>query len=449
MRILILTSSTGGGHNMRANSFAHWMQRINPPTLGSAIRKSFEVTDPKSGNVSLFDQPEVQIHKCLENTHGLYRFGVAFYNWIQRTAPWMHHLYFNFLEYSSICASSDKLLGAKRFRAILNHVQPQVILSTHGSLNHGFFEVAREHLGAHRVKCVTYCGELFGKYGFSRHWVNPRADLFIGAVPESCAMARALGMPGNRTMVGGFLLRPDFYAQPMSQAQKRDFLQNRLGLDPNRFTLLLSTSEHGAHNHPALLEALYAARYWLDLDHIQVIALCGRQMETLERVKDWSQRHPRLKLEPLPRTEEMSLFMQVADAIVARPGTGTTSEAMMSGCPVIFNGLGGIMPQEWITVKFARRHQIAEQMHRPTDLPLILDRWLKEPGRLQALRENMIAARPVGHPTDILEIISKLAAQVEKTAEYTAPFEAVVKRKLVKKMHKKARFSTAPVFPIV
>ena len=77
--------------------------------------------------------------------------------------------------------------------------------------NHGYFEAARAFLGRDRVRCVTYCGELAGGYGFSRNWVNPEADLFIGPVAETCEAAIALGMPKEKTKVGGFLLRPEFY----------------------------------------------------------------------------------------------------------------------------------------------------------------------------------------------------------------------------------------------
>ena len=386
LRVLILTSSTGGGHNMRASSFAHWMARAYP------------------------DAAEVQIHKCLENTHGLYSFGVGLYNWIQRNAPWAHHGYFNFLEAFAPCGDARRIFGADNFRAILDHIRPHVILSTHGSLNHGFFDLARAHLGRERVRCVTYCGELFGKYGFSRHWVNPDADLFIGAVPECAAMARSLGMPAERTVVGGFLLNPSFYETPLTPQQRAHLLANELDLDPDRFTLLLSTSEHGAHNHPALLEALYAARRIINLDRVQVIALCGRHHETLQRVGAWAKAHPGLLLRPMPRTDRMAAFMQAASAIVARPGTGTTSESIMTGCPMIYNGLGGVMPQEMITLKYARRHGMARVMRRPVDLPLILARWLDHPDRYQALRARVADARPHAHPTDILARVRQLAA---------------------------------------
>ena len=208
---------------------------------------------------------------------------MGLYNRIQRHIPWAHHVYFNFLEVAGLHTSRRRLLGVNRFRAILDHVRPQVILSTHGSLNHGFFELAREHLGAENVRCVTYCGELFGRYGFRRHWVNPQADLFIGAVPETCAMARSLGMPAERTQVGGFLLNPSFYRKALSATERATLLQG-MGLDPEKFTLLLSTGEHGAHNHLALLEAIHARQPRKDL---QIIALCGRDSRSLEAVRAW------------------------------------------------------------------------------------------------------------------------------------------------------------------
>ncbi len=367
---------------MRASSFVHWTHRLAPATAG-----------------------DIQVHKCLENTHGIYRFGVGLYNRIQRYAPWAHHVYFNFLEATAPCHSERWLLGADRFRAILDHVRPQVILSTHGSLNHGFFDLSRSHLGAGHVKCVTYCGEMFGKYGFSRHWVNPEADLFIGAVPETCAMARLLGMPAERTEVGGFLLNPSFYQPPLSREERAAFLREKYGLDPDRFTLLLSTGEHGAHNHLTFLDALEAAQPRLDM---QVIALCGRHPESLARVEAWAQKHPSLKVKALPHSTEMHILMQCASAIVARPGTGTTSEAIISGCPIIFNTLGGFMPQEWITMRYAKRHGIAETVYRANDLAKILQRWAVEPERLNTLRHNIAEARPSAHPRDILEMVDRV-----------------------------------------
>ena len=395
MRILILTSSTGGGHNMRASSFAHWTRELYGHPAAN----------------------EIQIHKCLENTHGLYRFGVGLYNRIQRYAPWTHHVYFNFLEVAGLHYKRSRLLGVERFKAILDHVRPEVILSTHGSLNHGFFDLAREHLGRERVRCATYCGELFGKYGFSRHWVNPDADLFIGAVPETCAMARKLGMPSERTAVGGFLLNPSFY-RPHLNAEERASLLVGLGLDPARFTVLLSTGEHGVNNHLAFLESIRIHQPRKDL---QVIALCGRDPVTLERVRAWGKANPSVPVLPLPHSNMMHLLMQASSVIVARPGTGTTSEAIISGCPIIFNNLGGFMPQEWITLRYAHRHGFDTRAYRPADLPGILRRWHDAPETYETIRRHLLESRPAEHPRDVLRMVNNLAMTLPGVASPSRP----------------------------
>ena len=381
---------------MRASSFVHWTRE----TAGAALAN------------------EIQIHKCLENTHALYRFGVGLYNRIQRHAPWAHHVYFNFLEVAGLHYSRRLLLGTERFRAILDHVRPRVILSTHGSLNHGFFDLAREHLGRENVRCVTYCGELFGQYGFSRHWVNPKADLFLGAVPETVAMARKLGMPADRAAVGGFLLNPSFYHPPLSPEERATFLRS-LGLDPERFTLLLSTGEHGANNHLAFLEALRSKRPRRDL---QVIALCGRDPRELDRVRRWGRRHAAvLPVLALPHSHMMHLLMQAASAVVGRPGTGTTSEAIISGCPILFNCLGGFMPQEYITLRYARRHGLAREVYRPDHLAEILARWAADPEALNVVRRRMRECVPRAHPRDILRRVAEQAAALPPEPPHPGP----------------------------
>ncbi len=404
MRTLILTSSTGGGHNMRASSFVHWTQE----KLGAEAAS------------------EIQIHKVLENTHGLYRFGVGLYNRIQRHVPWAHHVYFNFLEVAGLHTSRGRLLGVERYRSILDHVRPQIIISTHGSLNHGFFEEARAHLGAENVRCATYCGEMFGGYGFSRHWVNPAADLFIGAVSETCEMARKLGMPAEKTRIGGFLLNPSFYRASLSPAERTTLLGG-MGLDPARFTLLLSTGEHGAHNHLALLNAIHLQQPRNDL---QIIALCGRDTGSLETVRRWAKEHPSFPVLPLPHSHMMHLLMQASDAIVARPGTGTTSEAIVSGCPIIFNNLGGFMPQEYITLQFAKRHEFITEIHRPANLPAILAQWARQPEEYARVKQRLIESRPSQHPTDVLRMVADLATDLPPSPPHaSAPAGSLEERK--------------------
>jgi processive 1,2-diacylglycerol beta-glucosyltransferase len=391
MRALILTSSTGGGHNMRARAFQEWAQ-----------------TEPDLGRPP-------QLHRPLEKSHEIYAFGVWLYNWIQRTAPFLHHGYFNFLEVVAIVRTS-RPLGARKYRKILEELQPDVLISVHDSLNHAFFEYAREVLGEDRVRCVTYCGELSGGYGFSRHWVNPSADLFIGAVPETCEAAVRRGMPPEKTQVGGFLLRRFFYDEPDDGAGRAAFIREQLQLDPNEFILLLSASSRGAHNHVRFLETLRQR-------HIdaQIVLLCGKSQIAEREISAWAKANPKARVRLLPHNTNVGKLMRSVSAIVARPGTGTTSEAIVSGCPLLLNCLGGVMPQEHITVKFCRKHGVAQLIRSPDELAQVVAQWRKRPELPATIRQAMKAACPPLHPRDIVRTIAALHVRADSIVAAPIP----------------------------
>lgn len=376
MRWLILTSSTGTGHNMRADSLRQWADRV----FGSTV--------------------EVRIHHVLENTHPLYRFGVGVYNTIQRWCPRLHHVYFNYLELAAMHSKGAKILGRDAFIDLVTDWAPDRIISVHPHTNHGFFDLARRALPKRRTRCITYCGELSGGYGLSRHWVNPRADGFIGATEEICAASRAVGMPANRIFNGGFMLRAAFYGAPARLDREAELIAQELNLDRSVFTVLLSTGLAGANNHVEILRELAALKRPL-----QVIALCSRRRKTREKVEAFAARHPHLTIRALDHTDRILALKRLTTVLVARPGTGSTSEAIQLGVPLIHNGIGGIMPQEMITVKYCRIHGCAYAGETATEIVRHIRRMMDEPAVLERLRKNLAAAKPAGRPEQIVRWI--------------------------------------------
>ncbi len=381
VQVLVLTSSTGGGHDMRARSLQQWAN----------------------------EREVVTIHSCLEATHPLYAFGVELYNWIQRTAPFLHHIYFNYLEVGAMFEKPWKILGADKFYKFLDQEKPDVIVSVHGSCNHAFFDLARKHRPD--IHCITYCGELSGGYGFSKHWVNPEADLFIGAVEDTCEQAQSLGMPAERTWCGGFLLNPKFWDKPLTPAERKNLLI-QWGFDPEKFLLVLGTGAVGANNHLQILRTLNRAKIYP-----QVLALCGKNHRTFEAIKNWASHHPHMTVKAWQYTKDMHQVMQCASAILARPGTGTTSEAIQSDCPIIFNGIGGIMPQECITEKFARKHGFSNIIYNPNQLSQKVKQWMESPDLLEKTRKAMQSVKPSSTPRDIWAKIHSLVVKSHDVAK--------------------------------
>jgi processive 1,2-diacylglycerol beta-glucosyltransferase len=372
-RILILSSSTGGGHDMRARSLVAWCER-QKPTI------------------------DCTRYQALEASSKVYKFGVELYNSIQKYCPALHHLYFNYLEVFHVSAHESLLLGKRRFIDLLQKKQPDCIVSVHAHTNHAFRKLAKRVCP--QLRFITYCGEMHGGYGLSRHWVDPDADAFIGATANICAAAQKLGMAAAKVHYGGFLLHPHFYAPPLTAQEKTALRADpELQLPAERMTLILSTGANGAQNHQRFITELEAAQL-----KVNVIALCGRNTAARTQLQSYGQQLQHVALRPLGYRSDMLQLMQVADAIVARPGTGTTSEAIMAGCPILFNTLGGVMPQEWITVKYMRAQQFpAQRLKKPRDLATQVRALLADPGALQRMQQQMQALRPPQTPQDIIE----------------------------------------------
>ncbi len=380
LRILILSSSTGGGHDMRARSLRQWCDMHSP--VGSVVATQ---------------------HQVLEESSILYRFGVGIYNWIQRRWPFLHHLYFNCLELFHVSAKPWLILGKARFVKLLEQTQPNIIVSVHAHTNHAFRVIAQETLP--RVRFVTYCGEMTGGYGFSRHWTDPGADAFIGATPEICQAAIARKIPTEKVHYKGFLLHPDFYSKGESNEIKSKSLAKNLDLNLGLFTLLLSTGSNGAVNHIAFLKDLEKSGLQL-----QVIALCGNNSAAKSAIDKLSKGFRFLTVRALGQQNDMRSLMDLSDAIVARPGTGTTSESILAGCPIIFNTLGGIMPQECITIRYIRAQGIeAPLIRRSSDLSEHLKTLIESKVYRKRASLKFDYLRPDTEPSQIVAFLRELA----------------------------------------
>jgi processive 1,2-diacylglycerol beta-glucosyltransferase len=383
VRILVLTSSTGAGHDQRAQAFAEWC---------------FELYR---------HEVDVRIEQMLEKSSGLFALGVRFYNWIQQKSPWMHKAFFLLVEFLSIINRRSVRWGRRYYEAVLRDYRPHLILSVHDCLNRGYFPLARKLLGPDRVRCATYCGEFSGGFGYSRNWIEPTADLYVARTATARDYAVKLGMPPARTRVRGYLMRPRAHLEVLSDGARRAYRQEKLELAPGLFTVFLATGGNGANNHLALLPCLlpHAGR-------LQAVVVCGRNREAYNEVVHWRAEHPQLACYVDGFSEEMHLLMQASDAIVTRGGTTTCAKALHFRCPIVFNAMGGIMPQEQLTVKFFRNGGGAELIGSAAEFAALVARWMADPAAYARLRTDFLKLRYDEDPTVLIEELAGLGEEM-------------------------------------
>jgi processive 1,2-diacylglycerol beta-glucosyltransferase len=368
-RILVLTSSTGSGHDMRARAFAQWMARLHPEAV-------------------------VQIEQIIENASLLGRFGVWLYNLIHRLAPSLHNLYFFIVELVILTQSRTVTFGGTYYRRLLREFHPTHLLSVHDSTNRGYFEDARRILGP-SVKCITYCGEFSGGFGYSINWINPSCDLFVARTPKALDYAVKKGIRRSHATVFHKLLPPEAFAPPLS-ADEIEATRRSLGLDPHRFTLFLTTGGFGANHHLRYLASLSGL-----IGSIQVIVICGRNARVLKAVQG-SLARSGLQGYAEGFSSRIAEFLQISDAVLTRGGANTTMEALHYKCPILYDGLGGLMPQERCTWRYFR-DQGAHLLRHPHDLPGVIDQWLRQPNTYQTLKDTLARLNPDESPPDFIE----------------------------------------------
>jgi processive 1,2-diacylglycerol beta-glucosyltransferase len=392
LRILVLTSSTGGGHDARAHAFAQWVKQL----YGWSV--------------------DVRIESMLEDSSVIARFGVGCYNFIQKRAPWLHHPYYLLVEMLALLNKRSVSLGRRYYRQVVENIQPHVVLSVHDCLNRGYFQEARELLGAENVRCVTYCSEFSGGYGYSANWIEPSVDLYISRTKTAADYAIKLGMDPDRIRVRGHLMDPRFLQEALAPEERLAFRVRNLGLRADRFTVFLATGGTGANNHLALLPVL--AEF---ADTHQAIVVCGRNHQAFLRVNEWRKQHPELLCHLEGYCENMHLLTQVSDVIVTRGGTTTCAKALHFGCPIILNGIGGVMPQERLTAKFFLQDRAARRVAGPDDLRDILREWRDTPSSYHEMRERMLAMQASSDPAQVVRDIVDLAREAAEAAEGRSP----------------------------
>jgi processive 1,2-diacylglycerol beta-glucosyltransferase len=392
LRILVLTSSTGGGHDARAEAFAE---------------RCFQLY---AHNV------DVRIEQMLEKSSVVNRAGVRFYNRIQLSAPWVHKVFYAIVELLSYLNRRRVTFGAEYYVRVLQEYRPHLVLSVHDCLNRGYFQIAREVLGADQARCATYCGEFSGGWGYSRNWIEPSVDLYVSRTPTANDYAVKKGIPREKTRVRGYLMLPKAHLEEFTVPERREF-RERLGLVPDRFTVFLATGSNGANNHLELLPVLLR-----HADRVQAIIICGKDKETYNRLVHWRATHPEFTCHLEGYSDIVHLLMQASDAIVTRGGTTTCAKALHFQCPIIFNAFGGIMPQEELTWKFFRNGAASPKIENVGDFARLIDGWLADAALYSRAREKFLALRYLEDPTVLIRELVALAGEVGGGVPAARPF---------------------------
>lgn len=298
--ILILFSDTGGGHRAAARSLEGALLQLEP-------RARIQMVDPLMG-----DQSSSSVIRRLA---GLYS------PMIQRSPAVWGAVYHSSNTRPAFAAIRGVFGGTVR-RAIARAIQtgdPDLVLSVHPLLNHLAWQAIQR--GGRRRGLVTVITDLVE---FHRGWMFPRVDRIV--VPTDAARQACLraAIPEDKLRLLG--LPVDLRFRPPAPGE-RAAVRRRLGLDEDRFTILVAGGGEGSGKLVEQVRALSARdANW------QLIVVCGRNEKLRRRLSRVDFGHRALIL---GFVDNMPDLMRAADLSVGKAGPGAIGEALATGVPVL------------------------------------------------------------------------------------------------------------------
>ncbi len=255
----------------------------------------------------------------------------------------------------------------------IDRYKPDIIFSTH-PLTLYVAVRAREVLGA-KFKVAAYVVDPFDGYSW---WANEGADALLVASQESRDRLVAHGVRPEIIHQFGFPIKKAFFDLRPHDGESL----KKLGLDPDRLTLLISAGAQGIGNIYFFAELLYLTK-----TPVNLIVVAGKNKTTKRRFDTLKRTIPsRTGLVSLGYVTNMNELMSISDAIVGKAGASTAMEAFFMGKPFIFT--------EWATyndryiIQFAKKYKIGWYAPYPLVFSNLIKRLI-EGDELQAYTKNL------------------------------------------------------------
>jgi 1,2-diacylglycerol 3-beta-galactosyltransferase len=171
-----------------------------------------------------------------------------------------------------------------------------------------------------------------------------------------------------------------------------------LGLDPNRFVVLVTAGAEGGRGMKAWTRAIISGA--ADVD---VVAVCGRDEKLRTNLERLAARSSG-RLIVTGFVENMADWLRSADVLVTKAGPGTIAEATSCGVPMLL--AGHLAGQETGNTEIVVRAGAGRPIRGRRQLRAQIEDLQSNPARLDRMR---VAAVRLGRPAAAAEIADFLA----------------------------------------
>jgi 1,2-diacylglycerol 3-beta-galactosyltransferase len=435
LKVLFLSSDTGGGHRASAEALANQFLIQYP---GS----TYELVD-------LWTDHGVLPYRTLVST---YKHMSAHPN------QWKLFYHLSNTKLNEVCANiHSKITCGARIKKRLESHDPDVIISVHPTMNHTPLlktqQISKE-TGKH-IPFFTVVTDLGSGHCM---WFEKNVDKLYVASDRLYKLARRRGgTPKERLVMAGLPIRHGFAVQaeklgfdrtkPEGKAYQKA-MREELGMDGDKPMVLVMGGGEGVGSLSDIVDELYAELYEQGVD-ATICVVCGRNEKLQEDLstRDFAQTVKNIQAKsgngrkrrflrrilrrkskdsdestvtsdadttgkgqisvvPLGFVTSMPEYMVAADVLVSKAGPGTIAEAAAVGLPVMMTSF--LPGQEAGNVDVVIESGFGEFNNKPSQIADIVTSWLQDEPLLTGMSK---AAMMAGNPYAASEIVKDIGQQ--------------------------------------
>lgn len=390
-KVLIMSASTGGGHNRAARAIKEELER---KTIDGIPVKCEIVDSLKLVNTTM----DKIISRGYEKS--------AIYT------PKAYGRVYRFSETSLVSKNEFKgnlltSVMAQKFKKLLKDSQPDLIIGTHP-----FPMIALSTLkkSSHTYKNSTNLGDTFIKHNssvnvppmisvltdYTTHstWIQNEINYYIVGHEYVKELLVFEGVDSNKVKTFGIPVEKSF----LSHRDKETVL-NELGLSSDKLTVLLMGGSFGAGNIKETLDEL------LDIDRdFQILVITGRNESLRDKIEKKLASHSHDKnICVLGYTNKMNDILASIDVLITKPGGLTTTEALLKDVPMIVPYY--IPGQEEENLDFLSNCGAALRTTKKYTLPVLLKVLIDDSTRLDMLKKNIKSIRKFNSSQNIANLV--------------------------------------------
>ncbi len=352
-KILILTTPLGGGHTAAAN----------------AIAKGVEQSYPGKFEVKVVDAlAEAKLIVTLDKIF------VPFYTHSVRNLK--GYPYKAFYRATDITHDTMRKLLSMVFKTdaedILKRENPDVVISTFWFIGYAVSSIVKSRRWPKPVSVVSLITDSGDVH---KMWLLSNEDALLVSTPETIAYAEALGAPRDIMHYLGFPLDARFAKLP-SRAKAR----GKLGLDPDKFTILLTGGGLGL-NRKLLALAKHLCRQKLGVQYLLVSGKDKSTQTRLSRLTFLDDAHV------FGFVGNMPDMIAAADLVVGKAGWISLCEAFAARRPVMVIDM--VPGQEEPNAELVHRQGVGWVIFNPEEAAAKIAEVAADPKLLNPLVANL------------------------------------------------------------